>query len=230
MGPARGGEGPERAGRAGTPAQGRELRARGKRTMRKLLDAGMEVFASRGYHAARVDDIVKVAHTSHGTFYLYFANKEELLAALAQEVAEEMARLAESLGPLTPDADGYREMREWLERFSAMYERFAPVIRAWTEAEVGDSAFGRLGADVLAGFATALSARIRRSRAGDLDPAVAGIALVAMIERLHYYVLARQVDVDRGAMLDTLASVAHGALFGALPAGARRAPGRRRRT
>jgi hypothetical protein len=52
----------------GTPAQGRELRARGKRTMRKLLDAGVEIFAQRGFHAARVDDIVKLAKTSHGTF------------------------------------------------------------------------------------------------------------------------------------------------------------------
>ena len=45
-----------KVGRAGTPAQGRELRARGKRTMRKLLDAGIEVFSKKGYHAARVDD------------------------------------------------------------------------------------------------------------------------------------------------------------------------------
>ena len=57
--------------------------------MRKLLDAGVEIFAQRGFHAARVDDIVKLAKTSHGTFYLYFSNKEELFRALAQEVAKE---------------------------------------------------------------------------------------------------------------------------------------------
>src|SRR3979409_237103 len=73
------------AARAGRPAQNRELRARGKRTMRKLLDAGAQVFAQRGYHAARVDNIVKLADTSHGTFYLYFANKEDLFGALTSE-------------------------------------------------------------------------------------------------------------------------------------------------
>ncbi|HEX4491996.1 MAG TPA: helix-turn-helix domain-containing protein, partial [Acidimicrobiia bacterium] len=72
--------------RAGRPAQGRELRARGQRTLRKLLDAGIQVFATRGYHAARVDDVVKLARTSHGTFYLYFSNKEDLFAALTSEV------------------------------------------------------------------------------------------------------------------------------------------------
>src|SRR3979490_618153 len=79
---------------SGAPAQARELRARGQRTMRKLLDAGVSVFETRGYHAARVDDIVKLARTSHGTFYLYFSNKEELFRALAQEVAGEMMTLA----------------------------------------------------------------------------------------------------------------------------------------
>ncbi|PWG74310.1 TetR/AcrR family transcriptional regulator, partial [Enterococcus hirae] len=39
--------------------------------MRKLLDAGIEVCSAKGYHAARVDDIVARADTSHGTFYLY---------------------------------------------------------------------------------------------------------------------------------------------------------------
>src|SRR6266508_923112 len=73
----------------GTPAQGRELRARGRRTMRKLLDAGVEIFARRGFHAARVDDIVKLAKTSHGTFYLYFSNKEELFRALARDLVGE---------------------------------------------------------------------------------------------------------------------------------------------
>src|SRR5215472_5753210 len=93
--------------RAGIPAEGRELRARGQRTVRKLLDAGITVFGTKGFHAARVDDIVKVAKTSHGTFYLYFANKEDLFAALAIDVAAELRLLVESLGPLTADDEGY---------------------------------------------------------------------------------------------------------------------------
>ena len=70
----------------------RELRAQGRKTMRRLLDAGMRVFADRGFHAARVDDIVRAARTSHGTFYLYFTNKEDLLRALATECGHEIER------------------------------------------------------------------------------------------------------------------------------------------
>jgi AcrR family transcriptional regulator len=201
----------------GTPAQGRELRARGKRTMRKLLDAGVEIFAQRGFHAARVDDIVKLAKTSHGTFYLYFSNKEELFRALAQEVAGEMISLADSLPPIDPGPEGRAELRAWLARFVEVYEHYGPVIRAWTEAEIGGSEFGRLGTDVLTEFSRVLTGRIRRSSSPDINPQIAALAVVAMIERFNYYVLSRQVDVSRDEMLDTLATVTHAGLFGGSP-------------
>ncbi len=84
---------PRQAPVAGEPASKRALRSQGRKTMRKLLDAAMVVFARRGYHAARVDDIVKVARTSHGTFYLYFSNKEDLLRALVTEAGDVVAAL-----------------------------------------------------------------------------------------------------------------------------------------
>jgi AcrR family transcriptional regulator len=58
-----------------SPNEERELKSQGKKTMGNLLDAGISVLTEKGYHAARVDDIVKAAAVSHGTFYLYFSNK-----------------------------------------------------------------------------------------------------------------------------------------------------------
>jgi AcrR family transcriptional regulator len=182
--------------------------------MRSLLDAGSEIFAERGYHAARVDDIVKLARTSHGTFYLYFSNKEDLFRALATEVAGEMISLAEALPPVPADGSGQRALRSWLERFADLYEHYGPVIRAWTEAEIDGTEFGRLGDDVLTQFSRALSERIRSAASPDMQPQIAALAFVAMIERFNYYVLARQVQVSREQMLDTLAAVTHAGMFG----------------
>ncbi|HWS44540.1 MAG TPA: TetR/AcrR family transcriptional regulator [Acidimicrobiia bacterium] len=192
----------------------REMRARGRDTMSRLLDAGAEVFAARGYHATRVDDIVKLAHTSHGTFYLYFANKDELFRALAGEVAGEMAALADRLGPLQPTDEGRAELRAWIEQFVDLYERHGPVIRAWTEAEIGGSEFGRLGTDVLTLFTRGLYRRVAQAAPPGLDPEIASLALVAMFERLNYYAVTRQARVERTAMIDTLTRVTHASLFG----------------
>jgi AcrR family transcriptional regulator len=200
--------------RGGAPAQERKLRNQGKETLRKLLDAGMIVFEKRGYHAARVDDIVKVAKTSHGTFYLYFANKEELFRALADDVAAEMTDLADDLPALTPGPKGQHALAAWLGRFADVYTKSGPVIRAWTEAEIGGSEFGQLGTDTLAEFARVLARRIRDAEPRGLEPRVAALVLVAMTERLNYYCLTEQVPLDRDAMVATLAAVTHRSLFG----------------
>jgi AcrR family transcriptional regulator len=181
--------------------------------MRRLLDAGIEVFASRGFHAARVDDIVKAAATSHGTFYLYFANKEDLFAALVADVAEQVRALGEALGPIGPDEEGRRALRAWLAEFTGLYERYGPIIRTWTEAEVGPTAVGRLGTDVLGELAGAFAERARPGRGQRLDPQIAALALVAMIERFNYFVLSGQVDAHRDEMLDILADVVAKVLF-----------------
>jgi AcrR family transcriptional regulator len=172
------------------------------------------VFAAKGYFAARVDDIVKLAETSHGTFYLYFANKEELFRALAAEVADEMQALAESLGPLEASADGEHALRDWIDRFTDLYARYGPVIRAWTEAEIGSHEFGKLGNDVLTHFTRLLTMRIGQAAPPDLDPTIAALALVAMFERLNYYAIAGQVPVRRSDIVDTLSRVTQRAMFG----------------
>jgi AcrR family transcriptional regulator len=184
--------------------------------MRRLLDAGVQVFETRGYHAARVDDIVKLARTSHGTFYLYFSNKEDLFRALAEEVGDALQTLAESLPPLGRDGDGREALHEWIGRFADLYDAYGPVVRAWTEAEIGTHEFGRLGTDVLTRFTVTFAGRIAGALPERVDPGIAALALVAMVERMNYYVLSKQVRVTREQMVDTLANTMHAAL--ALPA------------
>jgi AcrR family transcriptional regulator len=201
--------------RGGAPAQERELRAQGRKTMRKLLEAGMVVFERRGYHAARVDDVVKVAKTSHGTFYLYFSNKEDLFRALLADVARELTGLAESLPDrIAPGAEGYAALREWLARFIEIYGHYGPVIRAWTEADVDDNEIGQLGEDVTGEFASALIARVSAAAVDVANPELAALATIAMIERFNYYVVSRRIEADRDEILDTLTAILHAGVFG----------------
>src|SRR2546422_9082886 len=132
--PRRAGPRAKTADAPGTPAQARELRAQGRKTMRRLLDAGMRVFAERGFHAARVDDVVRAARTSHGTFYLYFSNKEDLFRVLAQRCVDAMAALAAEFPTVDDGPDGRAALRSWIQRFVATYREHGPVIRAWPEA------------------------------------------------------------------------------------------------
>jgi AcrR family transcriptional regulator len=200
---------------AGLPAQHRELRAQGRRTLRRLLDAGLRVFARRGYHAARVDDIVRAARTSHGTFYLYFANKEDLLRALAVDCAHELTDLADSIGPIGRDASGRAELRTFLERFIDTYRRYGPVIRAWMEDQVGDRDVDRLGVKAFTAIGGRLAQRMRDERVTVESEDAAVGALMAMLERVSYGVASGRITADDGTLLDTMTTIVHRGFFAA---------------
>ncbi len=212
---------PRETASAGLPAQRRELRAQGRRTLRRLLDAGLRVFARRGYHAARVDDIVRAARTSHGTFYLYFANKEDLLRALAVDCANGLTDLAADVGPIGPDAAGRAELHRFLDRFIDTYRRYGPVIRAWMEDQVGDRDVDRLGVQAFTAIGECLALRMRTAR---LDPVgsetAAVISLMALLERFSYGVASGRIPADDPAALETLTTIVHRGFFGAPGPGA----------
>jgi AcrR family transcriptional regulator len=44
----------------------------------QILEKACDVFAKRGYHAAKIDDIVAAAGVARGTFYLYFEDKRAI--------------------------------------------------------------------------------------------------------------------------------------------------------
>lgn len=201
----------------GAPAQGRELRARGRRTMVRLLDAGRRVFARRGYHAARVDDIVRAARTSHGTFYLYFSDKQDLLVALARECRDAMGELAEGLGPVTADQAGFEAVREFVGRFLDACERYRPVLHAWPEGAAARDG-ERPDGHPFDAVERVLGERIRGA-GGDgalgVEAGRAATALVAMLERFGDLTGPRRPVTDSVRSRDSLARMVHAGFFAA---------------
>ena len=55
-----------------------------------IVAAANRVFAERGVARATVADIVRSAGVAQGTFYLYFASKDELVLAVAEEMVQRL--------------------------------------------------------------------------------------------------------------------------------------------
>src|SRR5215831_1318292 len=127
----------------GRPAQDRELRAQGRQTVRRLLEAGLAEFDERGFQAVRVDDIVRRAQTSHGTFYLYFANKDDFFKALLRDALHDMGVITDAFPVVTRDDAGRAALREWVHTFCDTYAAHAAVIRILSQADlVGEEVWG----------------------------------------------------------------------------------------
>jgi AcrR family transcriptional regulator len=50
----------------------------------EIIDAALEVFAEKGFAAAKLDDIARRAGISKGALYLYFETKEDIFGAVAR--------------------------------------------------------------------------------------------------------------------------------------------------
>jgi AcrR family transcriptional regulator len=200
----------------GAPASKRVLRSQGRRTMRKLLDAAMVAFDERGYHATRVNDVVEIAKTSHGTFYLYFSNKEDLLRALVTEAAGEAQGLYDALNTLPAEggAPQWDDVYRWVKAFSDLWHRYAPLFRAWTDLATIDPELVDIIRETFTALSGALSRQISPDSSGHvIDPDVAGMATLAMLDRFHYFLEFVGHPIDE-VTLETMTTILYRAFIG----------------
>lgn len=71
-----------------SPILGRPVGANGDETRRRIIDATMRCVAEVGYGGATIREIAKMAQMTSGSLYHYFSNKNELVKATFDEVAE----------------------------------------------------------------------------------------------------------------------------------------------
>jgi AcrR family transcriptional regulator len=168
-----------------TPTSG-TLSAKGRQTRQAIEQAARKLFAERGFHGTTLADITSAAGKSPAVFYRYFADKEDLLAALAESFLHEVVTppgLSLHL-PDSPDDDafftsvvtGYWNMFKQnigimiaVSQLAATQPRFAAV----------QNEFRRFGMDIVA-------ASVRRAQeqgyGGELDPEHTAAAIALLFE------------------------------------------------
>jgi AcrR family transcriptional regulator len=93
---------------------------------REICAAALEVFAEKGFAAARLEEIARRAGVSKGTLYLYFKDKEDLFRAVVRDT-------------VAPNIDIVRSMFEGADLpFAAIVRMLLPRFAAITnEVRVG---------------------------------------------------------------------------------------------
>lgn len=85
---------------------------------RGILNAAKKIFATKGFHEAKITDIAREANVASGTIYLYFKNKDDILVKLVEEAVSEITHTVQ-----TALVDG-RDATERLNLFCSTYLRF----------------------------------------------------------------------------------------------------------
>jgi AcrR family transcriptional regulator len=85
-------------------------------TRARLLSAGADIFAERGYDGTRVADIAAVAGVSNGALYAHFASKAELLVEALRAHGRRLLAEAFAADPEQSITDLLLVIGRWLPR------------------------------------------------------------------------------------------------------------------
>lgn len=157
----------------------------------QILDAALRCFSRNGFHATTTADIVRESGLSQGALYLYFATKDDIVVALADDRHQGevfLNALAKS------EQDPVAGLMLLVELYGKTLgdQRRADMrrvgIQGWAEALRNP----RIHGSVVEGFSTVRSAIVelieRGQRAGqirpDIEPDAAARAMIAIFQGL----------------------------------------------
>jgi AcrR family transcriptional regulator len=189
-------------------------------TRRQLLDAAGAVFEERGYKATTVGAITDRANTAHGTFYLYFRNKEDAFCQVIESViVDELAG-----NVVVPLDDAPRPaMEEGIRAFLGVYAKHTGLWRALLEGMLQSPRVEQMWLDLRRDLVVRLSdtfaAQQRSGRVREFDTMTVAHALAAMTEwsAFTHLVLGEPAPDrprDPEALVTTLADLWYRSIFG----------------
>ncbi len=187
----------------------RPLSSKGLQTRQAIEDAARTLFADRGFHGTTLAEITAAAGRSTAVFYRYFADKEDLLAALAEDFLAEVVDLpkfADGTDFFTAAVGVYWEMFKpnigimlAVDQLAATQPRFALL----------QNRFRQFGMDIVGGS-------VRRAQqqgyAAELDADRIALAITLLFERFTSVSLAQGLsDADA---VNTLSTIWRNTLYG----------------
>jgi|SRR5579864_457595 len=187
-------------GVAATPARLRRD-ARVEKRRRRIADAALWLFASRGFNVTSVDDIVARAKVSKSAFYEFFESKEHCFRELLAQ--EGGALIHDVLASAATGRNHHERLRLGITTFVyACFER-SSVARVLIVESVGLSAgVDAVRHDLQARFADAVAEEVRHAMLhdpfyADKDPQVFGRAVVgAVSDAVGHFLTHPGVDAE----------------------------------
>ncbi len=164
-----------------------------KNTRQRILEAAIKMFATKGYHDTRVDEIVADSKTSKGAVYFHFPGKQEVFLTLIDELASLLeAELAQAI---SQETDGVRRVNAALEVCLATFSRYRKLAKIFLVQAVGlGAAFEEKRLEIHDRFIRTIKRNIEQAiEEGDIESLNSDIVATAWMGAI-YEVLIRWVQ------------------------------------
>lgn len=167
----------------------RERTKQPETTRSRILDAALAVFSRKGYHAASVDEIVAESHTSKGSVYFHFPNKQTLFLALVDKFADLVVRRVEEA--IAQETTGRQRVDAALRATLETFGKYRPLAKIMLVQAVGlGSVFEEKRLEVHHRFTSLIRQYLDQAVAeGDLSPIDTEVAAMAWMGAINEVVI-----------------------------------------
>lgn len=158
-------------------------------TRTRILEAAALVFAQKGYHDTRVDDIVAQSGSSKGSVYFHFPSKEKIFLALIEMFTALLeSRLQESIAH---EEHGLQQLDLALQSSLKLFQQYRGMAKIVLVQAVGlGSIFEERRRAINNRFAVIIQSRLERAvQDGSIAPLQADVAARAWVGALNEIVI-----------------------------------------
>jgi AcrR family transcriptional regulator len=170
----------------------------------ELMDAAERLFLEKGVADTSVDEIVTAADVAKGTFYVHFASKDHLMAALQQRFVTSFADLIQAAMDRKPVQDWRGRLRSWVTAgVNGYLDRVALHDVVFHEIQVSDRRLKHENM-VVAQLAAFLKAGTHAGAWLVAEPHLTAVMLGSALHGAVDHALATDTPVNRRRLIRTL--------------------------
>lgn len=181
----------------------------------QILEVAKSVFAEKGYHHAKIDDIVARARVARGTFYLYFGDKRAIFTELVDGCVDAVNTAIYAIDLSRIDLSPIEQLTDNVDRVVRIFVDEPALARILFNEAVGlDPDFDRK----LLAFYDGVSAMIVRAlvegeRVGMVRPGdskARALCVLGIVKEFLYQLSLRHDGFDRAAVVRTVIELVNG--------------------
>jgi AcrR family transcriptional regulator len=181
----------------------------------QILDVAKRVFAEKGYHQAKIDDIVARAKVARGTFYLYFGDKRAIFAELVDGCVHAVNSAMYAIDLSRRDLSPIEQLTDNVDRVVRVFVEEPALARILFNEAVGlDPEFDKKLLDFYDGVTSMIvRALVEGERVGMVRPGDArarALCVLGIVKEFLYQLSLRGEGFDRDAAVRTVIELING--------------------
>ena len=175
----------------------------------QILAHARDVFARRGYHAAKIDDIVAAAGIARGTFYLYFEDKRAIFEEIVDRTITRLGMAILRVDPHDTARSVSAQIRENIRRIVDMLLEDRATTKILLSDAVGvDPAFDRKLLSFYDEIANLLERSLKEGQELGVvvggDARLLGYLTLGAMKELLFQIVLRGAEYDTQRLVDAI--------------------------